>query len=241
MQGSLAALFFIFSLSSFLLYLVSDAMRTRVKICGITRPEDAVAAAGLGADAIGLVFYAHSPRRVDIGRAGEIVAALPVFVHAVALFVDAGAAEIEAVLERVRVDVLQFHGDEPPSACRSFGLPYIKAVRIRPGTDVREQAGRYHDAAALLLDSYHPDVAGGTGTTFAWDALPAQPGARILLAGGLTPDNVADAVRSMRPYGVDVSGGVEAAKGVKDAGRMAAFFAAVRRGDEGIDAKADQG
>lgn len=213
-------------------------MRTRVKICGITRPEDAAAAAGLGADAIGLVFYAHSPRRVDAARAGEIVAALPPFVHAVALFVDAGAAEVEAVLERVRIDVLQFHGDEPPEDCRCFGLPYLKAVRMRPGTDVRAQARRYPDAAALLLDSYRPDVAGGTGTTFAWDGIPAQPGARILLAGGLTADNVAEAMRHVRPYGVDVSGGVEAAKGIKDAGRMAAFFAAVRRGDADIDAQA---
>jgi phosphoribosylanthranilate isomerase len=216
-------------------------MRTRVKICGITRPEDAVTAAVLGADAIGVVFYAHSPRHVDVARAAEIVAALPVFVHAVALFVDAGAAEIEAVLERVRIDVLQFHGDEPPPACRSFGLPYIKAVRMRPGTDVRAQAGQYHDAAALLLDSYRADAAGGTGTTFPWDAIPAQAGARILLAGGLTPDNVADAIRTARPYGVDVSGGVEAAKGVKDAERMAAFFAGVRRGDADINDQTFQG
>jgi phosphoribosylanthranilate isomerase len=215
-------------------------MRTRVKICGITRPEDAATAAVLGADAIGVVFYAHSPRRVDIARAGEIVAALPLFVHAVALFVDAGAAEVEAVLERLRIDVLQFHGDEPPPVCRSFGLPYIKAVRMRPGADVRAQAGQYHDAAALLLDSYRPDLAGGTGTTFSWGDIPAEPGARIMLAGGLTADNVAAAIRRVRPYGVDVSGGVEAAKGVKDAGRMAAFFAAVRRGDADIDAQAFQ-
>lgn len=210
-------------------------MRTRVKICGITRPEDAIAAAACGADAVGLVFYERSPRRVDVARAVEIVAALPVFVDAVALFVDAGAAEIAAVLERVRIDVLQFHGDEAPPACRGFGLPYIKAVRMRPGTDVRAAAAHYPDAGALLLDSYRPGVAGGTGTTFAWGDIPAQPGARILLAGGLTPDNVADAIRSVRPYGVDVSGGVEAAKGVKDAGRMAAFCAAVRDADARID------
>lgn len=209
-------------------------MRTRVKICGITRAEDAVSAADLGADAIGVVFYERSPRRVDVARAGEIVAALPVFVHAVALFVDAGAAEIEAVLERVRIDVLQFHGDEPAAFCRGFGLPYIKAVRMRPGTDVRAQAGVYHDAGALLLDSYRADAAGGTGTTFPWDEIPAQPGARILLAGGLTADNVADAIRSVRPYGVDVSGGVEAAKGIKDAKRMAAFCVGVRRGDADV-------
>lgn len=216
-------------------------MRTRVKICGITRPEDAVLAARLGADAIGLVFYARSPRRIDLGRAGEIVAALPPFVDAVALFVDAGAAEIEAVLECVRIDVLQFHGDEPPPVCRSFGLPYLKAVRMRPGTDVRAQAARYADAAALLLDAYRPDMAGGTGTTFPWEQIPAQPGARLLLAGGLTPDNVAAAIRSVRPFGVDVSGGVEAAKGVKDPARMAAFFAAVRGADADENHHSSQG
>lgn len=206
-------------------------MRTRVKICGITRTEDALAAAALGADAIGLVFYERSPRRVDVARAAGIAAGLPLFVQAVALFVDAGAAEIEAVLGRVRVDILQFHGDESPSDCRGFGLPYIKAVRMRPGADVRAEAERYHDARALLLDTYHPAVAGGTGATFSWSEIPPRPGARILLAGGLTPENVNDAIRAVRPYGVDVSGGVEAAKGVKDAARMAAFFAAVRRAD----------
>lgn len=209
-------------------------MRTRVKICGITRVEDAVTAAVLGADAIGLVFYERSPRRVSIEQAIAVVAALPVFVHAVGLFVDAGPAEIEAVLGRVRIDILQFHGDEPPSVCRSFGLPYIKAVRMRPGTDVRVQAGRYHDAGALLLDTYRAEAAGGTGATFSWSDIPAQPGGRIILAGGLTPDNVADAIRTVRPYGVDVSGGVEAAKGIKDADRMTAFFAGVKRGDTSI-------
>ncbi|MBK8162648.1 MAG: phosphoribosylanthranilate isomerase [Gammaproteobacteria bacterium] len=210
-------------------------MRTRVKICGITRAEDAVTAAALGADAIGLVFYGQSPRCVDVARAAEIAAGLPVFVHAVGLFVDAGPAEIEAVLGRVRIDILQFHGDEPPSSCRIFGLPYIKAVRMRPGTDVRAEAERYHDARALLLDAYRPGTPGGTGATFPWGEIPARPGAHILLAGGLTPDNVADAIRAARPYGVDVSGGVESARGIKDAARMAAFFAAVRRVDaEGV-------
>jgi len=206
-------------------------MRTRVKICGITRSEDAAAAAALGADAIGLVFYDGSPRRVEIGRAAEIAADLPLFVQAVGLFVDAGAAEIAAVLGQVRVDILQFHGDEPPADCRRFGLPYIKAVRMRPGIDVRAEAERYHDARALLLDAYRPGVAGGTGMTFPWSEVPARPGVHILLAGGLTPDNVAQAIRAVRPYGVDVSGGVEAAKGIKDAARMAAFFEAVRRAD----------
>jgi phosphoribosylanthranilate isomerase len=206
-------------------------MRTRVKICGITRPEDAAAAAALGADAVGLVFYPRSPRLVSIPQAIEVVAALPVFVQAVALFVDASAAQVEAVLERVRIDVLQFHGDEPPPVCRSFGLPYIKAVRMRPGVDVRMEAGRYDDAGALLLDTYSPDLAGGTGTTFPWQDIPAGAGGRLILAGGLTPDNVAEAIRVVRPYAVDVSGGVEAGKGIKDADRMAAFFAGVRRGD----------
>ncbi|MCC6206647.1 MAG: phosphoribosylanthranilate isomerase [Gammaproteobacteria bacterium] len=206
-------------------------MRTRVKICGITRTEDAAAASTLGADAIGLVFYEHSPRRVEITRAADIASGLPLFVQTVGLFVDAAAAEIESVLGRVRIDILQFHGDESPADCRRFGLPYIKAIRMRPGADVRVEAGRYHDARALLLDTYRPGVAGGTGTTFPWSEIPAHPGAPILLAGGLTPENVQDAIRSVRPYGVDVSGGVEAAQGIKDAARMAAFFEAVRRAD----------
>lgn len=206
-------------------------MRTRVKICGITRPEDAATASVLGADAVGVVFYDQSPRRVSIEQAVAVVAALPLFVQAVGLFVDAESAEVEAALKRVRIDVLQFHGDEPPAACRSFGLPYIKAVRMRPGTDVRAQFERYHDARALLLDAYRADVKGGTGTTFPWADIPALPGRCIILAGGLTPANIEDAIRAVRPYGVDVSGGVEAAKGIKDADRMAAFFAGVRRGD----------
>lgn len=202
-------------------------MRTRVKICGITRAEDGVAAAAAGADAIGLVFAA-SPRRVDAAQAQAIRTVLPPFVTAVGLFVDADPDDILAVLERVRLDVLQFHGDEPPEACAGFGLPYIKAIRMREGVDLRAEAERFADAGALLLDSCVPGKAGGTGQAFDWGRVPRDLGKPVILAGGLTPGNVAQAVRTVRPYAVDVSGGVEREKGVKDAGKIAAFIEQVR-------------
>lgn len=206
-------------------------MRTRIKICGITRVEDARAAAGLGADAIGLVFHERSPRRVDIERAATIAAALPPFCAAVALFVDAAPETVRAVLERVPVDLLQFHGAETPAYCSAFGVPYIKAVRMREGVDLREVAARYEGAAALLLDAWHAELPGGTGTRFDWQALPAELAVPVMLAGGLDADNVAAGMRIVRPYGVDVSSGVEAAPGTKDAGRMRAFVRAVMRAD----------
>jgi len=206
-------------------------MRTRIKICGITRPEDARVAAGLGADAIGLVFHERSPRRVDVGRAREIVAALPPFVDAVALFVDAPADAVRAVLEGVRIDALQFHGEESPEYCRAFGVPYIKAVRMREGVDLAEAGDRHAGACALLLDAWHADIAGGTGTTFPWRALPAGLRLPVVLAGGLNAGNVAEAIGIVRPFGVDVSSGVEASGGIKDAGRMRDFFRAVAEAD----------
>lgn len=206
-------------------------MRTRIKICGITRPEDAEIAARLGVDAIGLVFHDPSPRVIDESRAARIVAALPPFVHAVALFVDAPAERIRGVIEHLRIDLLQFHGDEAPDYCRGFGLPYIKAIRMRPGVDLKAQAQRYGDAAALLLDTYRKGVPGGTGATFAWQSLPPDLGIPVMLAGGLDPDNVAAAIRIVRPYGVDVSGGVESSGGIKDESRMRAFVKGVARAD----------
>jgi phosphoribosylanthranilate isomerase len=206
-------------------------MRTRIKICGITGVEDARTAAGLGADAIGLVFHERSPRRVDVGRAAEIAAALPPFCSAVALFVDAEPATVKAVLERVRVDLLQFHGEETPAYCAAFGVPYIKAVRMRDGIDLRAVAERYAGAASLLLDAWHAELPGGTGTRFDWRALPAGLALPVMLAGGLDAGNVAGAMRIVRPYGVDVSSGVEAAPGTKDAGRMSDFVRAVLRAD----------
>ncbi len=199
-------------------------MRTRVKICGITRHEDALDAARLGADAIGLVFYAPSPRAVGIAQAQDIVRGLPAFVTVVGLFVNATADEIRAVLTQVRLDTLQFHGDETPEQCRAYARPYIKAVSMRVGVDLRACARDYADSAALLLDTHDERTPGGTGQTFDWSRIPGDLDKALILAGGLTPDNVAQAVRQVRPYAVDVSGGVETAKGIKSHQQMARFI-----------------
>ncbi|MGZ5050945.1 MAG: phosphoribosylanthranilate isomerase [Methylobacter sp.] len=206
-------------------------MRTRVKICGFTRVQDAVCAAQLGVDAIGLVFYPPSPRNVDIDRALEIVQALPAFVSVVALFVDEREAKIREVLDRVPIDCLQFHGDEPPEACRMYGKRYMKAVRMQEGIDIAELAGQYHDASGLLLDAYHPGAKGGTGSRFDWDLIPEHCTLPIILAGGLDESNAKQAVQAVKPYALDVSSGVEAEKGVKDALKMAAFVREVNEGD----------
>ncbi len=199
-------------------------MRTRVKICGITRHEDALEAARLGADAIGLVFYAPSARAVGIAEAQDIVRGLPAFVTVVGLFVNATADEIRAVLTQVRLDTLQFHGDETPEQCRAYARPYIKAVSMRVGVDLRACARDYADSAALLLDTHDERTPGGTGQTFDWSRIPGGLDKALILAGGLTPDNVAQAVRQVRPYAVDVSGGVETAKGIKSHQKMARFI-----------------
>ncbi len=204
---------------------------TRVKICGITRIEDGLAAAHAGADAIGLVFAPASPRRVTAAQAAAIAAALPPFVSSVALFVDPSAEEVRAVLQRFRPDLLQFHGDEPPDFCAAFGLPYLKAVRVRPATDLLQYAAAYAGARGLLLDAYHPDSHGGTGQRFDWDLIPRGLPRPIVLAGGLDPDNVAAAVSRVRPWAVDVSSGVEVAKGIKDASRIARFIREVRNAE----------
>jgi len=201
--------------------------RTRVKICGITRPEDAAWAAACGADAIGLVFYPQSPRAVDTGRAREVAAALPPFVTVVALFVDPEPAFVRRVLAEVPVDLLQFHGDEPPEACAAPGRPYIKAVAMRDGVDLHAVARRYASARGLLVDSFREGVRGGTGVAFDWSRIPPDLGKPVILAGGLGPENVVEAVRRVRPYAVDVSGGVEASRGVKDPARVAAFIRGV--------------
>lgn len=210
----------------------SLSARTRVKICGITRPEDGLRAALLGADAIGLVFYAPSPRAVSVERAAEIAAALPPFVTRVGLFVDASASEIEAVLAGVRLDLLQFHGEETEADCLRFNHPYLKAITMRPDRDVAAALRAYPSASGILLDAYHPAVPGGSGERFDWACVPRERPRPIVLAGGLHPGNVADAVRQVRPYAVDVSSGVEAAKGIKDATKMAEFIRGVQRGDE---------
>jgi phosphoribosylanthranilate isomerase len=202
-------------------------LRTRVKICGITSVKDALTAAQHGTDAIGLVFYAKSPRNVSIAQAAEIVAKLPAFVSAVGLFVDAAPEEIRAVLARVKLDLLQFHGDEAPEECRQYSLPYMKAVRVQADTNLLQYAADYGDAKALLLDAYTEGVVGGTGQTFDWNLIPENLPKNIVLAGGLNASNVGLAIRQVRPYAVDVSGGVEITKGIKDADKIAAFMRGV--------------
>src|SRR5229473_3683975 len=203
-------------------------MRTRVKICGITRFEDALAAAQAGADAIGLVFYDASPRFIGVEQARAIIRILPPFIATVGLFVDAPTEQVRQVLTAMKLDLLQFHGKETPAQCRSYGLPYIKAIQMRKDVDIRAQTELYHDAAALLLDSYVADLHGGTGETFDWGRIPRERNKPLILAGGLTQENVAEAVAQVRPYAVDVSGGVEKSKGIKDADKIAAFINHVR-------------
>jgi phosphoribosylanthranilate isomerase len=204
-------------------------MRTRVKICGITRPEDGQYAAEVGADAIGLVFYASSPRAVNIETAQAICATLPPFVTKVGLFVNAKRDEIRRVLTEVPLDLLQFHGDEATADCEGFGRPYIKALRMAAGIDVLAELKAFPGAAGILLDSYQLGVPGGTGQTFEWSRVPAELAKAVILAGGLNPQNVAMAIEQVRPYAVDVSGGVEAVKGIKDRDKMTAFMNEVQR------------
>lgn len=201
----------------------------RIKICGITRVEDALAAAQAGADAIGLVFHAASPRAVSIEQARAIAQALPPFVTVVGLFVDAPEADIRAVLDQVPLDLLQFHGDEPDSFCQRFARPYLKAVRVRPGDDLNALAASWPGARGILLDSYKPGVPGGTGETFDWSMIPSQRPWTLVLAGGLQADNVRQAIDMTAPWAVDVSGGVEAAKGIKDVDKINAFIHEVKR------------
>jgi phosphoribosylanthranilate isomerase len=206
-------------------------MRTRVKICGITRPEDAEAAAAQGADAVGLVFYRPSPRYVTLERARQIVLAAPPFVATVAVFVNPTRHEVESAIGECGVTLLQFHGDETPEFCSGFSRLYIKAARIRPGLDLLKYLSPHAAARAWMLDAFHEDLWGGTGGAFDWSLVPRDAAKPVILSGGLTAANVADAVKRVRPYAVDVSTGVEASKGVKDAAKIAAFIGAVRRED----------
>ncbi|MGK4359707.1 phosphoribosylanthranilate isomerase [Pseudomonas sp. MDMC224] len=200
----------------------------RSKICGITRIEDALAAVEAGADAIGLVFYGESPRAVSIEQAAAILQALPPFVTSVGLFVDMPRDELQQLLQRLPLDLLQFHGDESPADCEGHGRPYIKALRVRPGEDVAAAMAPYAGARGILLDTFVEGVPGGTGASFDWSLVPENAAKPIILAGGLDAGNVATAIRQVRPYAVDVSGGVEASKGIKDAGKIRAFVRAVR-------------
>ncbi|BBR53144.1 MULTISPECIES: phosphoribosylanthranilate isomerase [Pseudomonas] len=201
----------------------------RSKICGITRIEDALAAAEAGADAIGLVFYAKSPRAVDVRQARAIIAELPPFVTTVGLFVNASRCELNEILEVVPLDLLQFHGDETPADCEGYHRPWIKALRVRPGDDLHAACQHYAGARGILLDTYVPGVPGGTGEAFDWSLVPASLSKPIILAGGLSADNVGQAIAQVRPYAVDVSGGVEQAKGIKDAAKIEAFMRAVKQ------------
>ena len=203
--------------------------RTRVKICGITRVEDGLAACQAGADAVGLVFYAPSPRAVDVEQAGVIRRALPPFVSVVGLFVNESRETVARTAERVGLDLLQFHGDESPADCERFGLPYMKAIRVNDNVDLREASKRYANAKALVLDSHDEKLWGGSGRTFDWTLVPVDIERPIVLAGGLTPANVADAIARLCPYAVDVSGGVEQSPGIKDAERIAQFIREVNR------------
>ena len=202
-------------------------MRTRVKICGITRAQDALEVVKQGADAIGLVFYPKSPRNVSAAQAAEIVSQIPALVTGVGLGVDAEPAFIQEVISSVKLDLLQFHGDETPSACRQYSRPYMKAIRVKNGTNLVQYAADYADARALLLDAFAEGVPGGTGLVFDWSLIPQNLPLPIVLAGGLNAENVGVAIEQVRPYAVDVSGGVEASKGIKDAAKIAAFMRGV--------------
>lgn len=198
--------------------------RARVKICGITSVDDARAVVDAGADALGLVFYAASPRAVTIEQAREIALAAGPFTVVTGLFVNADPEFMAVVLAQVPLQLLQFHGDETPGYCESFQRPYMKAIRMRPELDVTAAIALYPNASGILLDAYRPGVPGGTGETFDWARVPQSPVKPIILAGGLTPMNVTDAINATHVYGVDVSGGVESAPGKKDHGKIKSFI-----------------
>jgi phosphoribosylanthranilate isomerase len=203
-------------------------MRTRVKICGLRHADDVVAAANAGADALGFVFYPPSPRAVDSQQAKHLVAQVPSFITSVGLFVNASAEAIAQILQQVPLTLLQFHGDESPAFCQQFGLPWIKAVRMRPEINLLQVQESYHQAQGLLLDTYQQGTPGGTGARFDWQAIDKELRHEIILAGGLDVSNVTDAISQIQPWAVDVSGGVESSKGIKDHAKIAAFMAKVR-------------
>jgi phosphoribosylanthranilate isomerase len=208
--------------------------RTRIKICGITRSEDARTVVDSGADAIGLVFYPRSPRAISVAQAADIAAAVAPFVTLVGLFVNADADSIREVLQQVPLGLLQFHGDETEQQCQQFDRPYIKAIRMRPQVNRDTLSSDYPSAQALLLDAYTPGAYGGTGEQFSWQRIPTDLQRPIILAGGLNAANVASAISQVHPYAVDVSGGVEADKGIKDAAQVHAFVHAAQQADHAV-------
>lgn len=201
----------------------------RSKICGITRIEDALLAIAAGADALGFVFYPQSPRAVTVAQAQSIIAALPPFVTTVGLFVNATRSELNELLSVLPLDLLQFHGDESPGDCAGYSRPYIKALRVKSGDDIALLAAPYAQASGILLDTYVPGTPGGTGAAFDWSLVPRHLSKPIILAGGLTVQNVFAAIEQVQPYAVDVSGGVEISKGIKDAAKIEDFLREVRR------------
>lgn len=209
-------------------------MKTRIKICGLTREEDVDAAVAAGADAIGFVFYPPSPRYVSPQRAAELVKRIPPFVDVVGLFVNEAPEVVRAACEALPINVLQFHGDEDAAYCRQFARPYLRAARVRPGLDLVEFAGSFPDARGLLLDAFVEGYGGG-GHVFDWTLIPPDLPSYLVLSGGLAAGNVGDAVQRVRPVAVDVSSGVEMSKGIKDHAKIAAFVAAVRAADEAVN------
>lgn len=203
--------------------------RTRIKFCGLTREDDIDAAVAAGVDALGFVLWLGSKRGIDESRLARLSARVPAFITRVGLFVNSSPAFVARCAEHL--DLLQFHGDETPTLCSSFTRPWIKALRMREGLDLHAAAEAHGGARALLLDAYRPGVPGGTGETFDWSRIPASLAKPVILAGGLIPANVADAIARVRPFAVDVSGGIEAAAGIKDPEKMLAFMDAVRRAD----------
>jgi phosphoribosylanthranilate isomerase len=211
----------------------TPSQRTRIKICGITREADLDEAVAAGADAVGFVLYERSPRHVSLRRAAELARGLPAFMTPVCLLVNAQAEEVQAVAETLPQALLQFHGDETPEQCRAAGRPYLRAARVQPGLDLLDFAARYADAAGLLLDAFVEGYGGG-GKVFDWSLIPPNVPAPVVLSGGLNPANVIDGVLRVRPWAVDVSSGVESAKGIKDAALMRRFCEAVREADARI-------
>ena len=203
---------------------------TRVKICGLTSVADASSALEAGADALGMVFYKPSPRYINYPQAKEITTCAGPLVTLVGLFVNPGRADVEAAIRDTGINLLQFHGDEPEEFCKSFTRPYIKAIRMAAGTDSKEAVKRYPSASGLLFDAWQEDKYGGTGKTFDWQRLGRQRDYPLILAGGLTPDNVAQAIAAVRPYAVDVSGGVEKTPGVKDPDLVKRFICNAKNG-----------
>lgn len=204
-------------------------MSVRVKVCGITRSEDAIAAVQCGVDAIGFVFWPHSARYIDPESARRIAEVIPPFICTVGVYVDPDAAWVEETARAAKLNLLQFHGDESPEFCNQFSQPYIKAIRVKPDTDLLQYAQRYGAAKGLLLDTYAADMPGGTGHAFDWQLIPQQLSLPLILSGGLNPDNVARAIKQTQPWAIDVSSGVEASKGIKDEKKIIAFMQGVKQ------------